>query len=421
MAAKVKWDRGAWWIITHHKGDRTVRRIGPTNDDKRQAEQIKKKINAAITLGSFGKTSPKDLDPLPCDEELLRWHTTYSPTMKPTYRKSTESLIRNHLDPYFGSKDLRNIREADLLSLAKVKLDEGLAPRTVRNALAVLRRVMNLLQRDNLLTHNPADHIGELMRRVGRSIATEVEEVETWNQEEIEGLIAIAREHQPQFAPILIFLLSTGVRRGEALGLYWRDVDLASGRITIRRSMTEVGLSTPKNGRSRIIGVPPGLHAELTRLLDQRHREQLKFGWSEIPDPVFCTKNGTIYNPRNVARSWDIVRRRGKAQGIRPLKLHAARHTWATLALESGRSIKWVADQLGHSDPSITLRTYVHALPTQEGDLEFANFGGTKRHYTAPGPENWFRKLSQLPEKPGAPDRIRTCDLRFRKPLLYPC
>jgi integrase len=70
------------------------------------------------------------------------------------------------------------------------------------------------------------------------------------------------------------------------------------------------------------------------------------------------------------------------------LKMHAARHTWATLALESGRSIKWLGDQLGHSDPSITLRTYVHALPTQEGDLEFANFGVPERPYTPLGLED---------------------------------
>ena len=111
---------------------------------------------------------------------------------------------------------------------------------------------------------------------------------------------------------------------------------------------------------------------------------------------------------------WQL-RGRGKAQGIRPVELHVARHAWATPALESVRSIKWVANQLGHSDPSITLRTYAHALPTQEGNLEFASFGVPEWHHAAPRSRKRLRKYRQVPEKTGAPERLRTSDLRFRK------
>ena len=68
-------------------------------------------------------------------------------------------------------------------------------------------------------------------------------------------------------------------------------------------------------------------------------------------------------------------------------KLHAARHTWASLALESGKSVRWVADQLGHSDPALTLRTYAHAIRETEADLSFLAFGGSERLYPA-RPEN---------------------------------
>jgi integrase len=81
-----------------------------------------------------------------------------------------------------------------------------------------------------------------------------------------------------------------------------------------------------------------------------------------VPGWVFCSREGTPLNGDNVSRVWQRVRRRAQTQGVRPLALHAARHGWATEALRAGKSIRWVADQLGHADPSLTLRVYAHAL-----------------------------------------------------------
>ncbi len=60
--------------------------------------------------------------------------------------------------------------------------------------------------------------------------------------------------------------------------------------------------------------------------------------------------------------------------------MHDARHTYASLALASGKSVRWVASQLGHANPELTLRVYAHALREEETDLSFLDFGGTRRH-----------------------------------------
>jgi hypothetical protein len=82
------------------------------------------------------------------------------------------------------------------------------------------------------------------------------------------------------------------------------------------------------------------------------------------------------------------VRRRAAKEGIRPLPLHSARHSWATWAIRAGKNIRWVADQLGHADASTTLNHYAHAMRDDDQDLSFAEIGGTRRHNTAPADES---------------------------------
>ena len=135
---------------------------------------------------------------------------------------------------------------------------------------------------------------------------------------------------------------------------------------------------------ARFVAMSDGLRQVLQDLLRQRRKECLKRGWSQVPEQVFCSQAGTHLDERNVNRVWDRIRRRAQRQAVRPLRLHDCRHPWATLALESGKTIRWVSDQLGHSDPAFTLRTYTHVQQQYETDLSFVDFstfaGGSKRH-----------------------------------------
>ncbi len=387
MAAKVVWYRNAWWVRTHHGGRKKDRRIGPKKADERQAEEIARKINAAIALGQFGLEEEAP-EPLPCDAELRRWHRTYTPTMKASYEAHTRRLIDQHLVPFFGSRDLREIGEPDLLAYVRAKLDAGLAPSTIRNGLAVLQRVLSLRQREGLIARNPAARLGELIRRVDRRTATEVRTVDAWTREEVGVLLDTAARYEPRFEPVLAFLFATGARRGEALGLKWEDVDFEARRIAIRRAISSGELTTPKSGRGRQIAMPAGLASRLFDLLAERRKEALQRGWREAPEWVFCSRAGTALDERNLERAWFRVRRRAQKEGVRPLKLHCTRHTYASMALAAGKSVRWVAEQLGHSSPMLTLKTYAHVMREEETDLSFAEFGpvgdGSGRLYTSP-------------------------------------
>jgi hypothetical protein len=132
--------RQSLWVCTRAQGKKRDRKIGPTKADERKAENIAEKINAALALGQYRHPSERK-KPAPCTDALLRWHRTYRPTLKRTYEISTKGLIENHLAPHFKCRDLRQIREADVLAFARVEIDQGLAPGTIKNALGVPRRV----------------------------------------------------------------------------------------------------------------------------------------------------------------------------------------------------------------------------------------------------------------------------------------
>ena len=138
-------------------------------------------------------------------------------------------------------------------------------------------------------------------------------------------------------------------------------------------------------------------------------------GWAEVPEWVFCSEVRSAPDPRNVARVWGRVRRRAQKKGVRPLKLHCARHTWATFALEAGKSIRWVADQLGHADPALTLRVYAHAMLDEEIDLSFAEFGGPRRLYTAPIDEGAFGEAANSSNSMARREGFEPPTLRFEE------
>jgi integrase len=91
------------------------------------------------------------------------------------------------------------------------------------------------------------------------------------------------------------------------------------------------------------------------------------------------------WDERNFARAFNRLRTKAhKTQNVRPLHFHCARHTFASWALEGGRSIKWVQTMLGHASAELTLRTYSHLMPSVDEDLDFLSESGPDQNRTNP-------------------------------------
>jgi len=190
------------------------------------------------------------------------------------------------------------------------------------------------------------------------------------------------------------------MRRGEIIGLKWEDVSFSEHRIHIKRARVRGRDTITKGGkRSRkphYIPPSPTLEKLLQGMAASRPRRE--GAWSD-PGYVFQSPRGKQWDERNFARVFARIRRVAAIEGVRPLKFHCTRHTFATLALEAGKTLKWVADALGHSNPTITLNMYTHVGQRSEGDMDFTP--GTGRNQSATKACGGFAQLLEINGTPG--------------------
>ena len=165
---------------------------------------------------------------------------------------------------------------------------------------------------------------------------------------------------------------STGMRRGELLGLRWRDLDLDAGRVAVTQTLItvkfEVQLGTPKTDKGRrSVALDPGTVVELHEHRRRQAEEIMAFGRAEWPthDLVFTRADGEPLHPQQFTRWFG---QHVKAAGLPRIRLHDLRHTHATLALQAGIHPKVVSERLGHANVTITLNTYSHSIPAMQED-----------------------------------------------------
>jgi integrase len=158
------------------------------------------------------------------------------------------------------------------------------------------------------------------------------------------------------------FLVHTGLRISEAVGLRWEHVDLGNRpRVLVREQFYEGSRSRLKSKRGRRdVPLSPRMAERLRTKKAVSHRDDA---------PVFATIAGTELNRANVASR--ILKPAGKAAGVPWASFHTFRHTCASMLFEEGRNVKQVAEWLGHADPAFTLRTYVHLLDDGIGNADF--------------------------------------------------
>jgi integrase len=193
-----------------------------------------------------------------------------------------------------------------------------------------------------------------------------------WTAQQMGRFLQEARTSH--YGPIWLLFAHTAVRRGEALGLRWSDIDWEGKRLVLSQTMVMVEgkrtFSETKDRELRTIPLDPELLQALREHRVRQNEQRLKLGeaWQDH-GLVFPTEVGTPVNARNLYREYDALCQKA---GVPDISIHGIRHSAATLAIASGQDIRTVADLLGHARTSTTSDIYAHALPHRKVELVHA-------------------------------------------------
>ena len=175
-----------------------------------------------------------------------------------------------------------------------------------------------------------------------------------------------------------MFLATTGCRRGECLGVAWKDLDLDRATAVVSQQLTVVGgrlllKPLPKTKRAHLVRLDSVTTAVLRGWRARQNEERLLVGPGyEDLELAFCHPDGRPYEPNRFSREFlrkqDQYNRANPDHPLPRLVLHGLRHTWATLALLEGIDIKIVSERLNHSSTHVTREIYTHVTPPMQSD-----------------------------------------------------
>jgi integrase len=289
-------------------------------------------------------------------EQWLR--DSAKPSVRPKTYVSYEAIVRLHLVPELGSIQLSALTAPQVQSLLNKKIADGFSPHTVRRIHAALRRALGQALRWDFVARNVATLVSP--PRV------EQDEVHFLDQEEARAFLKAIKGDRLE--ALYTVALALGLRKGEALALQWRDVDLDGATLrvhaTLQRLNGKLQLVEPKTRSSkRTIDLPDILVTALRAHRVRQLEERLLAGtmWQDTGF-VFTSSVGTPLDERNVTRQFQ----RMLVQAQLPhMRFHDLRHSCATLLLAQGVTLNMVAEILGHSRVSTTTDIYGHVTKAQ--------------------------------------------------------
>jgi integrase len=313
-----------------HKKTCTVK-IGLTTDIKlSEARDRAKQLRADVSLGSDPKAETLKRKQVPTLSVFMA--DNYMPYVKQHKRTwgNDEQMFDKHINAEFGHLRLDEIKRIDVESFHLKLRESNLSAATCDHYAKLIRRVLNLAVDWNIIDSNPLARL---------KLFNEDNQLERYlNDDELSRLLhVLMHDENRMVSSLILFLLSSGARLGEALTATWENVD-------IEHKTWRVTASVSKSKRMRAIPLNSTAISVL-EAVDTRGKFEHVFINTKTGNPYKCIK-----------KTWSRIR---DEVGLVKFRLHDLRHNYASMLVNSGRSLYEVQHILGHSDPKVTMR-YAH-------------------------------------------------------------
>lgn len=388
--ATVRKYRGRW--VADYRDQHSKRRIEApkgvfenSTQEKIAAQNLLTKRLTEVSRGVHEPQRMRQTFSEVCDRYLESKVNIRASTLR-----SYTGLINCYLRPFFGTWKIQTISASDIeryrselvvgmpsviasaFAARKVasnpKWSEARAkqaiarikpgPRTINKSLTILTMIFNYAARHRWVDYNPAEHVEKIRDQSNRRMLPH--DTNILAPKEVRTLVDAS---DGVFKLVIQAAIFTGMRQGELLGLQWGDVDWKSRQLHVRRAWKDGAFSELKTSNSRRkVDVPDFLIAEL-----KKWRLECPKGPDEL---VFPNGAGNAESHANLLQRgfYPALRR----AGLRKIRFHDLRHTFASLLLANGEDIVRVSRLLGHASPNITLNVYSHMLPKE-------HYGSTDR------------------------------------------
>lgn len=250
----------------------------------------------------------------------------------------------------------QNLGRKDLFRI--IGDDKPLSPKTILKCHGVIRAVLGEAEKEMIIPYNPAKRATPPPNKALRTS-------DCLQPEQLQALIAAARQEPIELRTLLMLFITTGCRRGEIFGLKWPNVDFASGQIKIETSLNYlpgkgVYEGGTKTGDIRYIALPKETLHLLRKYRAWQTERRLQMGDQWINSGyVFTAANGAVQNPTSFNIKLRDFCKRHDLPLIHP---HTFRHTAASIMLSNGIDVLTVSKVLGHSVPTTTLNIYGHII-----------------------------------------------------------
>ena len=348
---------GSWELQVFLGRDDKGKRIRKTETIRGRKSDAQRRRRELLTDLDRGITPPRERYKL--SEWLDLW---MSDVIVPNRRQKTvdryAGVIRLHIVPYLGQVELAKLTPVQVQRLeSALQRDKQMAPRGVHLVHNVLSGALKYALKMEMISRNPVSAVSPPSVTKQEAASPDIPQVKR--------LLSVAEEEQHYLWPCLHLIAYTGMRRGEALGLKWAQVDLQKQQLLVQASLVVtargLALEPPKTASGQQV---VDLDRDTMAVLRDHRRRQVESARLLGEEP-----SETVF-PREASDEWchpntlgHTVVRMGKKAGCPQVTLRSLRHFHATVALQAGKNLPVVSKRLGHPKVSITADIYAHVLP----------------------------------------------------------